>query len=187
MAIRSLGSSFLSTLRPWQRGSRGRKRLVAPLALAGLIPVLLSLLTYLLPTFSASGEVCGCTRYGDTLPEASNVENLEIAPIAVIDERGLTLDGRRMASATELAEGTPLVQFVQDLETMHRNWNVLHPEEPFGRHLIVAAGAQVPYGQVRVVARAAASAGYDELDLLVREREPGPSGVVTSYWSLMEQ
>jgi biopolymer transport protein ExbD len=70
---------------------------------------------------------------------------------------------------------------------MHRNWSVLHPREPSSNHLVVAAGARVPYGQVRVVAQAAASAGYDEIDLLVRAREPGPSQTITSYWSLMER
>lgn len=188
MAIRRPASSLLSTLSPWQRSLGKRKSLVAPLALSGMIPVLLSLLAYELPAFRGDGEGCGCNRaYDDAVPEAENVQDLQIGPIAYIDERGLLLDGRRMASVRDLQNGVGLEQLTQDLETLRRNWGVLHPREPFAGHLLVAAAAQVPYGQVRMVTQTAASAGYEEIDFVVRVREPGPRGVVSSYWTLMEQ
>jgi len=74
----------------------GRKALDANIPLVPFIDFLITLVVFLLSSFSASGELIA-QRAGLTMPSATNAVELELAPIVQIDARVITLDGRRMA------------------------------------------------------------------------------------------
>ena len=83
----------------------GRKGVDASIALVPFIDFLITLVVFLLTSFSASGELLS-QRPNLVMPEAQNTVALEIAPIIAIDPAVVTLDNRRMAD-TPISCGKP--------------------------------------------------------------------------------
>lgn len=147
----------------------GRKALDANIPLVPFIDFLITLVVFLLSSFSASGELIA-QRAGLTMPNASNAIDLELAPIVQIDSNVITLDGRRMADVATLAQAAGVERIeplVQDLETMSRNWSILHPREPFSGTVIVQADRAVDFRVIKKVMFSAAQAGYSNISFAV--------------------
>jgi biopolymer transport protein ExbD len=80
------------------------------------------------------------------------------------------LDGRRMADTASLAstaEMTRIEQLVQDLETLKRNWGILHPQQPFAGVVIIQADINTDYRVVKKVMFSTAQAGYSNVSFAV--------------------
>jgi len=149
----------------------GRKSLDSPIPLVPFIDFLITLVVFLLSSFSASGELIA-QRAGLTMPSATNAVDLELAPIVQIDSRVVTLDGRRMADTQTLAANAGLErieQLVQDLETLRRNWNILHPREPFPGTVIVQADRGIDFRVIKKVMFSSAQAGYSNISFAVNQ------------------
>lgn len=149
----------------------GRKGVDANIPLVPFIDFLITLVVFLLSSFSASGELV-TQHAGLTMPNATNVIELELAPIVTIDARVVTLDGRRMADTQTLASTTGLErieQLVQDLETLRRNWSILHAREPFPGTVIIQADRSIDFRVVKKVMFSAAQAGYTNISFAVNE------------------
>lgn len=153
----------------------GRKPLDANIPLVPFIDFLITLVVFLLSSFSASGELIA-QRAGLTMPSAANAIELELAPIVQIDARVVTLDGRRMADTQTLAASPGLErieQLVQDLDTQRRNWNILHPREPFPGTVIVQADRLIDFRVIKKVMFSAAQAGYSNISFAVNHTGGG--------------
>lgn len=147
----------------------GRKGVDVSIALIPFIDFLITLVVFLLTSFSASGELLA-QRPNLVMPEAANATDLEIAPIIAIDPQVVTLDNRRMADTESLAASPQLErieQLVQDLETLKRNWSVLHPRDPFQGICILQADRGVDFRVVKKVMFSAAQAGYVNISFAV--------------------
>jgi biopolymer transport protein ExbD len=84
----------------------------------------------------------------------------------------VTLDGRRMADTQTLAASAGLErieQLVQDLETLRRNWNILHPREPFPGTVIIQADRAIDFRVIKKVMFSAAQAGYSNISFAVNQ------------------
>src|SRR6201995_5531513 len=79
----------------------GRKSVDTQIPLIPFIDFLITLVVFLLSSFSASGELLS-QRPNLVMPQASNAVDLELAPIVAIDRQVVTLDGRRMADTQTL-------------------------------------------------------------------------------------
>ncbi len=134
--------------------------------LTPLIDVLIALLFFLMLQFNASGEVCGCRPFLN-LAHAEHTELLTIAPIVQIGPELVTMDGRRMARTDEVDDVHPLGSLADDLETLRRNWAVLHANEPFTGSVLLEVDRSIPFERVRPVLRKLAAAGYDSVQLVV--------------------
>lgn len=145
----------------------GRKGVDAAIPLVPFIDFLIVLVVFLLSSFDASGEL-PCQFVA--LPSATNASDLELAPVVAIDARTVTLDGRRVADTHTLA-GTAGAQridaLVSDLETIHRNWSLLHPHDAFPAAVILQADRSVDMRVVRAVMFSAAQAGYANVSFAV--------------------
>lgn len=150
----------------------GRKGVDASIALIPFIDFLTVLVVFLLMSFSASGELLA-QKPTITMPKATNVVDLEPQPIIAIDSRVITLDGRRMADTQSLAQSAEMErieQLVQDLETLHRNWSVLHPTEPFPGSVILQADKGIDFRVIKKVMFSAAQAGYANISFAVNRK-----------------
>ncbi|MCB9595934.1 MAG: biopolymer transporter ExbD [Sandaracinaceae bacterium] len=148
-----------------------RKATDVSIALIPFIDFLVVLVVFLLTSFSASGELLA-QRANLVMPTASHVVDIEIAPIIAIDPQVVTLDNRRMADTRTLADNPNLErieQLVQDLETLRRNWSVLHPREPFQGVVILQADRNVDFRVIKKVMFSAAQAGYTNVSFAVNE------------------
>jgi len=153
----------------------GKKSVDVAIALVPFIDFLITLTVFLLTSFSASGELLA-QRPNLVMPTASNTIDLEIAPIIAIDPQVVTLDNRRMADTQTLASSPNLErieQLVQDLETMRRNWSVLHPREPFSGTVILQADRAVDFRVIKKVMFSAAQAGYTNVSFAVNQGGSG--------------
>jgi biopolymer transport protein ExbD len=84
----------------------------------------------------------------------------------------VTLDGRRMADTPTLTAtaGVERIEpLIQDLETLQRNWNILHPREPFPGTVIIQADREIDFRVIKKVMFSAAQAGYTNISFAVNE------------------
>ena len=151
----------------------GSKSVNTEIPLVPFIDFLIVLVVFLLMSFSASGELLA-QKPSITLPKAGNVVSLEVAPVIAIDAVVVTLDGRRMADTATLA-GTPKVerieQLIQDLETLKRNWSILHPQQPFPGQVIIQADQGIDYRVIKKIMFSTAQAGYANVTFAVNQIE----------------
>lgn len=149
-------------------GGRGRAPVDASIPLVPFIDFLIVLVVFLLSSFG-SGEIAAA-RPNLVVPTAIHGRDLELSPIITIDERSLTLDGRRMADTATIAAtvGVERIEpLVQDLRTLERNWSVLHPTEPFPGTVVIQADRATDFRVIKSVMFSAAQAGYTNLSFAV--------------------
>lgn len=154
-------------------GARKASNLEIPLI--PFIDFLIVLVVFLLISFSASGELLA-QKPNLTMPKASNVVNVEVAPVIAVDPIVVTLDGRRMADTATLA-ADPKVEriepLIQDLETLKRNWSILHPQEPFPGQVIMQADVSIDFRVIKKLMFSASQAGYANVSFAVNRINKG--------------
>lgn len=151
----------------------GGKAMNAEIPLVPFIDFLITLVVFLLMSFSASGELLA-QKPNLTMPKAGNVVNLEVAPVIAIDSVVVTLDGRRMEDTATLAANPKVDRIeplIQDLETMKRNWSILHPQEPFPGQVVIQADVAIDYRVIKKIMFNAAQAGYANVSFAVNRTE----------------
>jgi len=153
----------------------GRKASNMEIPLIPFIDFLIVLVVFLLISFSASGELLA-QKPNLTMPKASNVVNVELAPVIAVDTIVVTLDGRRMADTATLAADPKverIEQLIQDLETMKRNWSILHPQEPFPGQVIMQADVSIDFRVIKKLMFSASQAGYANVSFAVNRIQKG--------------
>lgn len=147
----------------------GRKAMDHEIPLVPFIDFLITLVVFLLTSFSASGELLA-QQPNLKMPDARHVIDLEIQPIIAINPDVVTLDGRRMADTRTLeadARVERMEQLIQDLETLKRNWSILHPSEPFSGTVIMQADRNIDFRVIKKVMFSCAQAGYANVSFAV--------------------
>ena len=147
----------------------GAKAVDVAIPLVPFIDFLIVLVVFLLTSFSASGELLA-QQPNLRMPTAANVVDLKISPIIAINPQVMTLDGRRMADTQSLASNPQMErieQVVQDLETLKRNWSILHPSQPFPATVIIQADEHIDFRVIKKAMFSAAQAGYSNISFAV--------------------
>jgi biopolymer transport protein ExbD len=146
-----------------------KKSVDSEIPLVPFIDFLVTLVVFLLTSFSASGELLA-QQPNLKMPDAKNVVDLEIQPVISINPDVVTLDGRRIADTRTLA-ADPRVermeQMIQELETLKHNWTILHPSEPFGGVVILQADKSIDFRVIKKVMFSCAQAGYANVSFAV--------------------
>jgi biopolymer transport protein ExbD len=153
-------------------GGGGAKAVNHEIPLIPFIDFLIVLVVFLLASFSATGELLA-QKPSITMPKATNVKRLEIAPIIAIDAVVVTLDGRRVADTKTLetdAKVERIEPLVENLQTLKRNWSMLHPQEPFHGMVVMQADEKIDYRVIKKVMFSAAQAGYANVSFAVNRR-----------------
>ena len=151
----------------------GAKPMNADIPLVPFIDFLIVLVVFLLMSFSASGELLA-QKPSIVMPKAANVVDLGTAPVIAIDAVVVTLEGRRMADSASLGANAKIERIeplIADLETMKRNWSILHPQDPFTGQLIVQADQAIDFRIIKKIMFSAAQAGYGNITFAVNRSE----------------
>jgi biopolymer transport protein ExbD len=146
-----------------------RKAADHEIPLVPFIDFLITLVVFLLTSFSASGELLA-QQPNLKMPDAQHVVDLEIHPIIAINPDVITLDGRRMADTPTLAADARVERqenLISDLETMKRNWSILHPSEPFSGVVIMQADVSIDFRVIKKIMFSASQAGYSNISFAV--------------------
>lgn len=151
-----------------RRGRGSRKKVDAAIVLIPFVDFLLTVVVFLLMTFSAS-EI---PMVAD-LPSADHGREVRMAPIVSVDSLMVTMDGVRVADTTSLMESPSLDRIedlVRALTTARQSWEIVHPGEEFEGRVVLEIDRSVDFRVVRKVIFSAAQAGYGDFDLAVRDR-----------------
>ncbi|MDD9941582.1 MAG: biopolymer transporter ExbD [Myxococcales bacterium] len=151
-----------------QRKGHGRS-VNTEVTLVPFIDLLITLVVFLLMSFSASGELLA-QNPSIVLPDASVSTDIEIAPVISIDATVITLDGRRIADVPTLAADPKVARIealISDLDTLKRNWAILHPRDPFAGTVIIQADKNVDYRVIKKVLYSAGQSGYPNISYAV--------------------
>ena len=147
----------------------GRKAMDHEIPLVPFIDFLITLVVFLLTSFSASGELLA-QQPNLKMPDARHVVDLEIQPIIAINPDVVTLDGRRIVDTRTLADAAQVERIenlIQDLDTLKRNWSILHPSEPFAGTVIMQADRSIDFRVIKKVMFSCAQAGYANISFAV--------------------
>jgi len=106
------------------------------------------------------------------VPKAEHTKALELAPVLSVDATTVVLDGRRVADTTALqadARVDRIEPLIDMLDTLKRNYSLLHPRDEFPGALIVQADSSIDYRVIKKLMFAAAQAGYPNVKFAVTE------------------
>jgi len=150
----------------------GAKAVNHDIPLIPFIDFLIVLVVFLLSSFSASGELMA-QKPNLKMPSAQNATMLEIAPIISVDSVVITLEGHRIADTQTLAQDPKVDRIetlVENLDTLRRNWSMLHPQEPFPGMVILQADVGIDYRVLKKLMFSAALSGYANVSFAVNRR-----------------
>ena len=163
--LRNVPLSFVAR----RTGGQGSKSVNIEIPLIPFIDLQICLVVFLLMSFSSTGELV-TQHSGLQVPQAEHTKQLEPAPVLSVDAGVVVLDGRRVADTASLA-ADPKVERIEPLidvlETLKRNWNVLHPRDEFPGALTVQADMAIDYRVIKKLMFAAAQAGYPNVRFAV--------------------
>jgi biopolymer transport protein ExbD len=170
--LRNLPLPFVSN----RVGGPAAKPVDATLPLVPIIDLMICMVVFLLMSFGASGELVA-QKASIKMPTATQGAELERAPTVAIDPVVITLDEQRVADTATLAADPRLErieELVQRLETMKRNWAVLHTQGDFPGELTLQADVSIDYRVIKKVMFSAQQAGYPNIRFAVnRGSAPG--------------
>jgi biopolymer transport protein ExbD len=165
--FRNLPLSFVAK----KTGGQASKSVNVEIPLIPFIDLQICLVVFLLMSFSSSGELVA-QRSGLVVPKAEHTQALEVAPVLSVDATTVVLDGRRVADTTALladARVERIEPLIDMLDTLKRNYSLLHPRDEFPGSLIVQADSSIDYRVIKKLMFAAAQAGYPNVKFAVTE------------------
>lgn len=156
-------------LRFIKRRGHAPKAISQELPLVPFVDFLITLVVFLLMSFSTSGEI----RASDTirLPSATHGVDLEQAPVLTVDRAAVLLDGRRVLATADLgtrAEASPEPRLVEALEREAQSCRQLRRRCP--GLVLLAVDRDTDMRMVRRVVVSAAAAGYPNVGFAVDRR-----------------
>jgi hypothetical protein len=136
-----------------------------------MIDILLGIVLFLISSFHASGECC-MERHVD-VPRASHVRDLVEAPMVVVTQNEILVDGV-MAGTTRDAETSGPPRRMDEVFNIMKNkrelWKQINPGQEFPGATLLKIDRRVPMGVVRSVFRTVALAGYPSISFMVQRR-----------------
>lgn len=172
MAIEAPGARLLRDLpfRFMATGAREKRSVDAQITLVPFIDFLLTVVVFLLMSFSSSGEISVLPG----LPDAAHgADDATLAPVIAIDADEVTVDGRRVADTRALLADARVARvepLVHHLEVTRHNWETLHPGQDAPTDVVVQVSREVDFRAVRKVLFSVTQAGYGGVGLAVRPR-----------------
>ena len=150
----------------------GGKSVNMEIPLIPFIDFLITLVVFLLMSFSATGELVA-QQATIRLPSADHTTQLEMSPVISIDANVVTLDGRRIVDTPSLltaAEASRIEPLVEALELKKRQWSMLHPGQESPGIVIFSVDSRVDFRALKKVMISVAAAGYIHISFAVNSR-----------------
>lgn len=147
----------------------GGKSVNMEIPLIPFIDFLITLVVFLLMSFSATGELVA-QQATIRLPSADHTTQLEMSPVISIDAAVVTLDGRRIVDSPSLlasADVARIEPLVEALELKKRQWAMLHPGQENPGIVIFSVDQRVDFRVLKKVMISVAAAGYIHISFAV--------------------
>lgn len=148
----------------------GHRAVSGSLNLTSFIDFLITVVVFLLMSFSATGEVP--LDKNTKLPSAENTIDMVTAPMISIVGSQIRVDGA-VAGSTRGVLDSGRLQKIDELHGILKNkremWKQIHPQESFPGVVIMQVDYRVPALVVKSVFQTAARAGYPNVSFMVGE------------------
>lgn len=146
----------------------GHRATSASLNLTSMIDFLVTIVVFLLMSFSASGEIP--VDKNVKLPKAENTMDMIDAPMIAINGNQVVVDGTA-AGSTRAIEEAGRMQRVDELFTILKSkrelWKATNASKPFPGVCVLQVDQNVPALVVKSVFQTAAFAGYPNFSFMV--------------------
>jgi len=162
----------------------GRRGAGFGLNLTSMIDFLMTVVIFLLSTFSASGEQSVPKEV--KLPNAKNVQELLAAPMVGVAGKDVYVDSKPAGTVVEALDAmeqgkTAFPAKLADLETklkyMKETWKSTHPSDaPFPGMVILQLDENLPAFVVKSVFYTCALSGYNNISFLVNKKGKAGTG-----------
>jgi biopolymer transport protein ExbD len=150
----------------------GSKSVSMELPLIPFIDFLITLVVFLLMSFSASGELVAQQRT-IRLPSADDTMPLITAPVLALDRQVLTLDGQRITDTPSLlahADSGRIEPLVEALNRTRTSWEALHPGQPCPNTVIFSVDRAIDFRALKKAILSVAAAGFVNISFAVNPR-----------------
>ena len=165
-------------------GGGGRRPVGQALNLTSMIDFLMTVVIFLLSTFSASGEQSVPKEV--KLPNAKNVQEMLAAPMVGVAGKDVYVDSKPAGTVVEALDAmeqgkTAFPAKLADLETklkyMKETWKSTHPSDaPFPGMVILQLDENLPAFVVKSVFYTCALSGYNNISFLVNKKGKAGTG-----------
>jgi biopolymer transport protein ExbD len=148
----------------------GHRSVAAALNLTSMIDYLVTVVIFLLMSFSASGEVP--TSKTVTLPMAENTLDMVTAPMVAINGQQILVNEHPVGSTRAIEEAGRVLPRIDELfaalKTLKEDWKKNYPDKKdFPGIVILQVDKEVSALVVKSVFQTAASAGYPNVSFMV--------------------
>ncbi len=161
----------------------GHRGVAASLNLTSMIDYLVTVVIFLLMSFSASGEIP--TNKSVTLPSAENTLDMVTAPMVAINGSQILVNDHPVGSTRAVEEAGRVMPRIDELftalKTLKDDWKKINPDKKdFPGIVILQVDKEVPALVVKSVFQTSASAGYPNVSFMVGRMAP-PAGAAAAH------
>ncbi len=158
-------------------GGHGKKQQFADLLVTPLVDMFVIIVLFLIANFSATGEVLNMTN-DIQLPEASNVKEIELAPVVMVSSTEVTINSKRIGSIEELTRDETYLNIPgleEELRLMKKQYEDLHAmandtENAFKGDVNIQAHKDVQFKIIKRVMFSCATAGYGNINFATLQK-----------------
>ena len=164
--------------------AHGKKPTNSDLLITPLVDMFVLIVLFLIANFSATGDVLQMSK-DIQLPEASHVKDIEMAPVVMISNEQVIVDGNVIGRVEELSkdEGgyANIPQLEEKLREMKKQFEQLHAlandtENSFKGDVNIQANKDVPFKIVHRVMFSCNNAGYGNINFATLQKGEAEAG-----------
>lgn len=193
MAIEVPGKRYgkrLQKSKIFGHGGHGKKAVNTELLITPLVDMFVLIVLFLIANFSATGDVLQMSK-DIQLPEASHVKDIELAPVVMISNEQVIVDGNVIGRVDDLSkeEGgyANIPALEEKLREMKKQFEQLHAmandtENSFKGDVNIQANKDVPFKIIRRVMFSCNNSGYGNINFATLQKGSGegPGGAQAS-------
>jgi len=157
-------------------GGAHKKSTYADLLITPLVDMFVIIVLFLIANFSATGEVLMMTK-DIQLPEAAHVQEIALAPVIMVSNEYVSINGKIIGKVEELSrdEFLNIPPLEEELRVMKKQYEDLHAlakdtEGSFKGDVNIQASKDVQFKVIKRVLYSCATAGYSNLNFAVLQK-----------------
>ena len=155
-----------------------KANIIADLNVTPMVDMFVILVCFLIANFSATGEILSMNK-DIKLPEASNRQDIQLAPVVLVSQASVAFDGKDMGRVEDLvrADYLNIPQLEEMLRDRRKSTEDLHAAagdgSGFKGDINIQADHKVTFNIIKRVMFSCASAGYGNISFAVMPASSG--------------
>jgi biopolymer transport protein ExbD len=174
MAIKVPGKRYgkrLQKMRMFGGGAHHDRSGLADLLVTPLVDMFVIIVLFLIANFSATGEVL-MMRKDVSLPEASNVKEVEMVPVVLVSATDISVSGQVVATIDDVNREEylnipPLEEKLREMKKQYEDLRAGSDAAAQGMDVNIQGDKAIPFKVLKKVMYSCATAGYGNINFAV--------------------